>query len=266
MSIPGEWSVGPVRVRAGAGGRRYGASDVFERIPVFADHYDSFAAAYDAENTSSLLNTYYNHPAMVDLAGDVAGLQVLDAGCGSGPLTAALRSAGAVMTGIDGSPEMLATARRRLGDDVPLHVADLAEPLPFADDAFDVVVCSLVLHYLEDWDAPLAEFRRVLRPGGRLVLSVNHPTVFAHLRPTEDYFAVHRFSDEFRFGDQEATLTFWHRPLHAMFDAFRGAGFAVSAVAEPAPAPDTPVELLPPRIVSGERSRFLSFLYFVLTP
>ena len=62
-----------------------------------------------------------------------------------------------------------------LGADADLRVADLAEPLPFPDDAFDDVVASLVLHYLEDWKPVLAELRRVLRTGGRLIASVNHP-------------------------------------------------------------------------------------------
>lgn len=119
--------------------------------------YDDFAASYEAENVASLLNAFYARPAMVDLAGDVDGRRILDAGCGAGPLTALLRDRGARMTGLDGSPAMVDLARKRLGDDVPLHVHDLAQPLPFADDSFDDVVSSLVLHYLEDWDAPLAE-------------------------------------------------------------------------------------------------------------
>jgi ubiquinone/menaquinone biosynthesis C-methylase UbiE len=49
-----------------------------------ANDYDSFAEAYSAENEASLLNAYYERPAMLDLAGDVAGRRVLDAGCGAG--------------------------------------------------------------------------------------------------------------------------------------------------------------------------------------
>jgi ubiquinone/menaquinone biosynthesis C-methylase UbiE len=98
------------------------------------------------------------------LAGDVTGRRILDAGCGSGPLSSALRDRGAVVTGIDTSAGMLALARRRLGDDVALHVVDLSDPLPFGDGTFDDVVASLVLHYLEDWGPTLAELRRVLRP------------------------------------------------------------------------------------------------------
>jgi ubiquinone/menaquinone biosynthesis C-methylase UbiE len=142
---------------------------------VKADHYDSFAESYSAENESSLLNAYYERPAMLGLAGDVSGRRILDAGCGSGPLSAALSAGGAIMTGFDSSPAMLALARQRLGATADLHVADLSKPLPFDDESFDDVVSSLVLHYLEDWSAPLAELRRVLKPGGRLITPSSPP-------------------------------------------------------------------------------------------
>ncbi|MFE7506816.1 class I SAM-dependent DNA methyltransferase [Promicromonospora sp. NPDC057488] len=229
-----------------------------------ADHYDEFAASYDAENAGSLFNAWYERPAMIRLAGDVRGRKILDAGCGSGPLSAELRDRGAEMSGFDGSPEMIEIARRRLGDDVPLTVADLAQPLPYADNAFDDVVSSLVLHYLEDWEPPLVELHRVLKPGGRLILSVNHPLARPLLFPEEGYFGAWQFTDEFEFAGQPGTLTFWHRPLHAMSDAFAAAGFSITSMAEPAPSPDTPPELLPPRIASGERPAFVCFLFFVL--
>jgi SAM-dependent methyltransferase len=132
--------------------------------------YDSFAMAYSAENESNLFNAYYERPEMLRLVGDVSGRRILDAGCGSGPLTAVLRDSGAVVTGFDTSAAMVDLARQRLGGDADLHVADLRAPLPFADAEFDDVVASLVLHYLEDWAGPLAELRRVLKPGGRLIL------------------------------------------------------------------------------------------------
>ena len=94
------------------------------------------------------MNAYYERPAILALAGDVTGRRILDAGCGSGPLFAALRERGAIVTGIDASAGMLELARRRLGADADLRVADLADPLPFPDDAFDDVIASLVLHYL----------------------------------------------------------------------------------------------------------------------
>jgi ubiquinone/menaquinone biosynthesis C-methylase UbiE len=132
--------------------------------PPRINDYDSFAEVYSAENEVSLANAYYERPATLELAGDVAGRRILDAGCGSGPLFAALRDRGAIVSGFDSSAGMLKLARRRLGHDADLQQADLGRPLSFPDAAFDDVIASLVLHYLEDWTAPLAELRRVPRP------------------------------------------------------------------------------------------------------
>jgi SAM-dependent methyltransferase len=229
--------------------------------------YDSFAETYSTENEGNLHNAYYERPATLALAGDVAGRRILDAGCGSGPLFAALRDRGAIVTGFDASAGMLELARRRLGDDADLVVADLGRPLPFPDGAFDDVVASLVLHYLEDWTAPLAELRRVLKPGGRLIASVNHP-IQGHpvVRPGADYWATYLWSDEITTATGESyVLANWHRPLPAMIDAFIAAGFRISAISEPPPAPDTPRELLPDFLQDKPPgSAFLCFLFFVL--
>jgi ubiquinone/menaquinone biosynthesis C-methylase UbiE len=144
-----------------------------------AADYDSFAAAYSASNENNLFNAYYARPEMIRLAGDVAGLNVLDVGCGSGPLMEALRAKDAVVSGFDLSPAMVELARQRLSEDADVRVADLGAPLPYPDHAFDLVVASLSLHYVKDWASALAELRRVLKPGGRLIVSIIHPTVYA---------------------------------------------------------------------------------------
>ncbi|GMA32769.1 class I SAM-dependent methyltransferase [Litorihabitans aurantiacus] len=226
-----------------------------------ADAYDAFAVEYDRENSRSLLNSYYSRPATLDLLGDVAGRRILDAGCGSGPLAAELVARGADVVGFDGSPAMIAIARDRLGDAVPLTVHDLAQPLPYEDETFDDVVASLVLHYLEDWSALLAEIRRVLKPGGRLVASVNHPFVRQYNAMEENYFATYRYGEEVELAGRTTTLTFWHRPLQDVIRAFVDADLDLRVVGEPPPSPDTPADLLPPRIASGERSAFLCFLF-----
>ena len=230
-----------------------------------ANDYDSFAEAYSAENEANLINAYYERPAMLALAGDVAGRRILDAGCGSGPLFAALRDRGATVAGFDKSTGMLKLARRRLGDGADLQVADLGRPLPFPDGAFDDVVASLVLHYLEDWRPALAELRRVLKPGGRLVVSVEHPFAITLMHReagrTADYFATSNRTEEWTMGGQTALMSFWDRPLHAMTDAFTAAGFRIAVISEPPPAPGAR-ELFPDVLV--DKQAFLCFIFFVL--
>ena len=226
------------------------------------DHYDEVAERYAAQNDTGLFNAWYARPAILDLAGDVGGRRVLDAGCGHGPLMEALAARGATVAGFDASPAMVDLARQRLGPGPDLRVADLARPLPYPDAAFDDVVCSLVLHYLEDWSGPLAELRRVLRPGGRVLLCVNHPMIRPIVAPDEDYFAVAPYTEDYDFDGVSVDLTFWHRPLHAMTDAFTEAGLRVSVLSEPPFSPKTPRELLPAEL--GDRSAFICFLFFVL--
>ncbi|MEV6560314.1 class I SAM-dependent methyltransferase [Nocardia sp. NPDC051756] len=225
--------------------------------------YDSFGEGYTAETETNLINGYYARPAIVNLAGEVAGRRILDAGCGSGPIFAALRDRGAIVTGFDASTKMVELARQRLGADAALHVAEIGSPLPFPDAEFDDVIASLVLHYLEDWTAPLTELRRVLKPGGRLIISVNHPFIYKLIYPDADYFATTKHSEEYTFNGQQAVLTYWHRPLHAMTDAFNATGFRTAVISEPPPAPGAR-ELFPDMVSKSSSGAFLSFLFFVL--
>ncbi|MBO0693109.1 MAG: class I SAM-dependent methyltransferase [Acidimicrobiaceae bacterium] len=227
--------------------------------------YDRFAKAYTSEADAGIVNAYYERPAILSLAGDVKGRRILDAGCGSGPLFEALRDRGALVVGIDKSAGMLELARRRLGSDATLQLNDLASPLPFSDGAFDDVVASLVLHYLEDWGPTLAEFRRVLVPGGRLIASVDHPFAVYNRRRMQghqaNYFETYNWTFEWTISGQKMPMSFWNRPLHAMTDAFTSAGFRISVISEPLPAEEG-------RDVDPELFHLLlrspNFLFFVL--
>ena len=225
-----------------------------------AADYDGFAAAYTAQNDTSLFNAHYNRPELVRMAGEIRGQRILDAGCGAGQIMSDLLLRGARVSGFDVSPAMIEIARGRLGDEVDLRVADLGEPLPYSDNAFDVVIASLALHYVENWASTLAELRRVLVPSGRLLVSIIHPTVYAVVYPEADYFALTQYSEDYTFGDQKVWMTYWHRPLQDVISSFIGAGFAIRAVTEPPPAPDTPRELLP----NQDGRSFICFLFFDL--
>lgn len=109
---------------------------------------------------------------LFELLGPLAGRTVLDEGCGDGALAAELAQRGAIVTGLDSEPAMIAAARRRAGiEGVQLRlVAGKAESLPFPDAAFDRVLAVATLCFVPDAERAVAEMARVLKPGGRLII------------------------------------------------------------------------------------------------
>jgi SAM-dependent methyltransferase len=136
--------------------------DALMTFAVPAEAYDRFMGRY-----SVLLS-----PQLADVAGVAAGHRVLDVGCGPGALTGELvaRTGAANVAAIDPSPPFVEAARvRSPGVDVRLGSA---EELPFEDDFFDAALAQLVVHFMADPAAGVAEMRRVTRPGGVVVACV----------------------------------------------------------------------------------------------
>jgi SAM-dependent methyltransferase len=222
--------------------------------------YDGHAQEYTKGNDTGPHNVLYERPATLAVVGDVPGLRVLDAGCGPGTLAADLIARGATVTGIDMSENLLAIARTRAVT-AEFRRHDLTQPLPFPDASFDLVVSSLVMHYLEDWVPPLREIHRVLAPGGRFVFSTHHPFMDLRVSGSDDYFGTYQWDERWQRGDQVMHMRFWHRPLRAMLAAFDEAGLALCRMIEPEPDPAM-AESAPQ--VFAQLSRRAQFLVFEL--
>jgi ubiquinone/menaquinone biosynthesis C-methylase UbiE len=133
--------------------------------------YAEWAAVYDGPNPLIEAEEPNVHPILRRLGGP--GVRALDAACGTGRHASFLVELGCDTVGVDRSEAMLARAREK----VPAATFEHAEltTLPFADGSFDLATVSLALCHLADPAPAIAELARVLRTGGRLVITDPHP-------------------------------------------------------------------------------------------
>lgn len=125
----------------------------------------------------NIAHEYLEKPAMYKKLPDLHGRSILCIGCGTGEECDRLRSLGASrVVGIDISSGLIKQAKKAYPDGEFL-VMDM-EDLDFPDDSFDVVYSSLVMHYIDTWDAVLASAHRVLKSDGILLFSTHHPAVY----------------------------------------------------------------------------------------
>lgn len=185
----------------------------------------------DTPLCDSLFDRYYPRSSALSLLGDLKDSRVLDVGCGPGLYAEDLVNKGARVVGVDVNPLMVDSAEHRLGRRAEFHVADASKPLDFLDtESFDVVLASLVMHYLSDWSPTLDEISRVLRPSGRLYVSVHHPFVDLVESNSNDYWTTEEWVYFDATGIREA---FWRRPLESMLNSVNAAGFRIDLVSEP---------------------------------
>jgi 2-polyprenyl-3-methyl-5-hydroxy-6-metoxy-1,4-benzoquinol methylase len=176
-------------------------------------------------------------------AGDVNGLTVLDAGCGTGYLSKKLCDWGARVTGIDFSERMIEIARAH-NPAIDFRVDSYAELRALNDECFDLVIANYVLMDTADLHGTMRAFHRVLKPHGVAVLVFSHPC-FPQERAT-----VSRNGDEITYrwdfsyfepkkcidppwAHGTADFIWFHRPLSDYWQAFVAAGFVVVDFEDP---------------------------------
>ncbi len=179
-------------------------------------------------------NRFFNSdPVLWKFAGEVSGLNILDAGCGTGYLSIALAQKGATVVGVDVSSNMireahlLATEKKCVID----FRIDSCETLSTVNDgSVDLVVSNYVLMDLPNIEAAVIQHHRVLKPGGKAVCIVGHP-FSSELSSDENYFDEIRKVD--RWGPFDSDFIFFHRPISQYWKAFKQAQFTVEDFDEP---------------------------------
>jgi SAM-dependent methyltransferase len=205
--------------------------------PTSLDAWQALAEAYASRVETKAHNALYERPATLSLLPPVRGKRVLDAGCGPGVCALKLLEEGAEVVGFDCSPKMVELARQRVGDRAEIVQADLRGPLQFAKDRdFDIVLSSLAMDYVADWNHPFREFSRVLRPSGCLVFSVGHPfDGFYRFRDRANYFRIEAIEEMWTGFGFEIIVPFHRRPLSEMLNPLIAAGFHLESILEPRP-------------------------------
>lgn len=214
-----------------------GTADAWERHAVWWQ--EGFTDGADAEYEEQLLPLAEEH-----LAG---AARVLDVGTGEGQLARRAAGRGARVVGLDPTGSQVRAAQARGGG--PVYLRAGAEALPCRDAAFDAVVACLVFEHIVEPAPAVAEVARVLEPGGRFLLFLNHPLLQVPdsgwvddqiMDPPEQYWRVGPYLVEDVRAEEVApgvVLPFVHRPLSRYVNLMADAGLTIRRMEEPPPPP-----------------------------
>lgn len=223
--------------------------------------YDSYA-----EKIASLLRSgtqkphaFIEKPAMLGLLPNLHGKIVLCAGCGTGEECGELLQRGAEVYGFDISSASVELAQRAFPE-AHLRVMDMHDLAVYADEQFDFIYSSLLLHYAERPQEILTQLYRVLKPGCTMQFSVAHPLKWAaevkrdpvdetkkaflmgydtYQKPAHvygDYLNVTKVTQK---PQGYPVITYWNRPISDWLRIIRRAGFTLVDFVEPGTTPKT---------------------------
>jgi SAM-dependent methyltransferase len=215
--------------------------------PDFYDDRSTFNEYMQVRDVPDDANMRLEQPSVQEFVGKPEGLAVLDLGCGDGRYAVELLEAGArAYLGVDGSSLMLDAARQRLAGQARAELvrANLEDWVPDGLE-FDLVVARMSFHYVEDLLGLLRRVRSCLRPGGRLVASVEHPVITSNYdqadpAPGASSWAV---SGYFREGARRCSwlgseVVKQHRTTASYVSLLGRAGFTLEGLSEGAPRQD----------------------------
>ena len=198
--------------------------------------YEDLADDYNAKIDHKPHNAYYDRPNMLKLIGEVKGKSILDAACGPGKYAEILLSKGATVTGFDISPRMIELAKERNKNTGLFFVQDLETPFEkLNDNSFDIIVCALAMHYVEDWNSTIQEFHRVLKEEGQLIISMEHPFFEYNYFKSTQYFNTEAVKCIWKNFGKPIEINSYRRPLESCIMPLTNNGFYIDKLVEPKP-------------------------------
>lgn len=214
--------------------------------------WDRVSATYQRRNQISTTEVEYGPwsppESVLQLLGDVRGLQVLEIGCGGGQACVALAKQGAQVTGLDISSQQLAFAAQQAAAaqvNIQFLLGSSARLAELPPNSLDLVLSIYALQYIPDLAECLSACQRGLRPGGRILFSIDHPMRDCFFDQAEQELTPYPSRSYFdptplrwRFPDTSVTLQTYHYTMSQWVAMVHDAGFAIERLVEPLPPPE----------------------------
>ncbi|HVT75005.1 MAG TPA: class I SAM-dependent methyltransferase [Candidatus Paceibacterota bacterium] len=186
-------------------------------------------------------------PSIVRLMAPKRGDRILDLACGQGFFSHVLAAEGAHVTGVDIAPELIDIARTHAMHNQEFYVSSADDLRAFKDKTYDAALCVLAIQNIEKMNIAFKEVGRVVKPGGKFVVVLNHPAfripnksawgfddkADAQYRRVDEYISESRAAIDMHPGQAKKDVTYsFHRPIQNYSKALANAGFAIARIEE----------------------------------
>jgi len=190
--------------------------------------YNQIAKKYK-KNRSRIANDVTELPKVLEFAGNVKGLKILDLGCGLGIHAKKYLTRGASVLGIDVSEEMIKICKDYCNGEGEFFVADF-ENTEFDKSSFDLIIASFSLHYSNKLNLLFHKFYSWIKPNGRMIFSIYHPIKYFLKTQNFDFSESKKIS--FKLSSSDVEIFNYYHPIERYFQWFMESGFELVKIAE----------------------------------